>query len=199
MARDTRNVGVNSTHDTSRILQSARVIDDKLCYDHKEVINIAELFHTRWSLHRRIYTHKASQAIEYMIVDALVAADDYLGISKKISNPDEYLHLTDSVIEEINRSTAKELGPARDILQRLYLRDLYRCVDHSVYPSSEFTKEDIENLNSEFVASHAPDNVELTADDIIVDWTRIHHGMKQEDPVSKIWFFSKYGQGPDCR
>ncbi|TIC21145.1 WD40 repeat-like protein [Wallemia mellicola] len=199
MARDTRNVGVNSTHDTSRILQSARVIDDKLCYDHKEVINIAELFHTRWSLHRRIYTHKASQAIEYMIVDALVAADDYLGISKKISNPDEYLHLTDSVIEEINRSTAKELGPARDILQRLYLRDLYRCVDHSVYPSCEFTKEDIENLNSEFVASHAPDNVELTADDIIVDWTRIHHGMKQEDPVSKIWFFSKYGQGPDYK
>ena len=105
MARDTRNLGINSTHDTSRILQAARVIDDKICYDHKEVINIAELFHTRWSLHRRIYTHKASQAIEYMIVDALVEADKYLKFSDKITNPREYLHLTDSVIEDINRST----------------------------------------------------------------------------------------------
>ncbi|TIA83461.1 hypothetical protein E3P94_00852 [Wallemia ichthyophaga] len=199
MARDTRNLGVNSTHDTSRILHSARVIDDSICYDHKEVINIAELFHTRWSLHRRIYTHKASQAVEYMIVDALVAADAYLGISKKISNPKEYLHLTDSIIEDISRSKTPELEQARSILERLYLRDLYRCVDHSVYPSSDFSKEDIANLNSELVASHAPDNVELSADDIIVDWTRIHHGMKQEDPVSKIWFFSKYGKGPDYK
>lgn len=40
-----------------------------------------------------------------MVVDALIAADPILKLSEKIDNPDQYLYLTDSVLEEIERST----------------------------------------------------------------------------------------------
>lgn len=43
--------------------------------------------------------------MEWMVVDALIAADPVLKISQKIDNPDEYLYLTDSVLEDIERST----------------------------------------------------------------------------------------------
>ena len=64
----------------------------------------------------------------------------------------------------------QELTNARNILERIYFRDLYRCVDHSVYPSVAFTKEDMNKLTSELVATHAPEGVELNSNDIIIDW-----------------------------
>ena len=33
-----------------------------------------QMFHTRYSLHKQIYSHRATKSIEYMITDALVEA-----------------------------------------------------------------------------------------------------------------------------
>lgn len=41
-----------------------------------------------------------------MVVDAFVAADEYLGISGMIDNMEDYLHCTDSILEEIGKSKA---------------------------------------------------------------------------------------------
>ena len=51
-----------------------------------------------------VYTHPASRAIEYMVVDALLAADPYMNLSQQIDDPSRYVFLTDSVLEEIERS-----------------------------------------------------------------------------------------------
>lgn len=40
----------------------------------KEVYNIYEMFHTRYSLFKQIYTHRVGKSIELMIVDAFLAA-----------------------------------------------------------------------------------------------------------------------------
>lgn len=53
------------------------------------------------------------KAIEYMVVDALTEADPVLHLSRKIDNPDEYLYLTDSVLEDIEKST----HPVRSFVQ----------------------------------------------------------------------------------
>lgn len=45
-----------------------------------------------------------------MIVDALVYANPVLRLVDKIHNPDQYLHLNDSVLLEIERST-DEVSP----------------------------------------------------------------------------------------
>jgi hypothetical protein len=39
-----------------------------------------------------------------MIVDALSAADEYLGITKRMFSPEEYVHLTDHIMTEIESS-----------------------------------------------------------------------------------------------
>jgi deoxynucleoside triphosphate triphosphohydrolase SAMHD1 len=40
-----------------------------------------------------------------MVVDALLAADPILKLSEQITDPDRYVFLTDSIIEEIERSS----------------------------------------------------------------------------------------------
>ena len=52
-----------------------KVIDDKICFKASEVYNVYELFHTRASLHQKVYTHRKAKAVEYMVVDALAEAD----------------------------------------------------------------------------------------------------------------------------
>lgn len=51
-----------------------------------------------------VYTHPAAKAIEYMVVDALLEADPYLKLSEQIDDPSRYVLLTDSILEEIERS-----------------------------------------------------------------------------------------------
>lgn len=41
-----------------RLINCARVIEDQICYDIKDANMLFELCHTRYSLHKLIYTHK---------------------------------------------------------------------------------------------------------------------------------------------
>ena len=90
----------------------------------------AQLFHTRYSLFKQIYLHKATKAIEYMITDALAEAGiapcclgpltrtvvgltllsccccrSDAGWNRRISNaiddPREYVKLTDFVLKVV--------------------------------------------------------------------------------------------------
>lgn len=131
------------------------VMEDQICFYHKEVYNLYELFNTRYSLFKRIYTHRVGKAIEYMIVDAMLAADPYLGISSCIDSGEEYLRLTDCIIKEIELSKQevtfsppshcgiyymkKELKPARSIIKRIYQRQLYKFVDEFLVPPDSLT------------------------------------------------------------
>ena len=97
--RDTHNIGLRSSYDAKRLLMFSRVVNNEICYHHKEVYNIYEMFHTRYSLFKRIYTHRVGKhssyhmllacvwpilnwigkAVELMITDALVHAGKTIG------------------------------------------------------------------------------------------------------------------------
>lgn len=114
----------------SRLIRSARVVQGQICYDIKDSNQIYELFYTRFSLHKRIYNHKTSasrlivsytyslndarvaiaKAIEYMVMDALLAADPYLKIADQVHDPKRYVYLTDDLLNRIESST-QEVGP----------------------------------------------------------------------------------------
>ena len=87
-----------------RILEHARVIDDQICYVNKTAYDIYLLFRTRYELFKRVYSHKTSKAIEYMICDILKYANDYYDIVSKIDNVEDYLQLTDSILPIIKLS-----------------------------------------------------------------------------------------------
>lgn len=76
--RDTYNLGLRSSYDPKRLLVYSRVINNEICYHQKEVYNVYEMFHTRYSLFKQIYTHRVGKAIELMIVDAFMAASKFL-------------------------------------------------------------------------------------------------------------------------
>lgn len=72
IARDTRAVGETCTLVASRLIHAARVVDDTICYDWKDSQSVYELFHSRYSLHKRVYNHKSAKAIEYVGVCHLI-------------------------------------------------------------------------------------------------------------------------------
>ena len=45
-----------------------------------------------------------ARAIEYMIVDALLAAEPIMRFADHVTNPEKYLRLTDSIVEMIQMS-----------------------------------------------------------------------------------------------
>ena len=207
--RDCYNTGKKSSYDISRLMMFSRVIDDQICYDQKESYNLYELFRTRYSLFKQVYTHRGGKAIEYMLVDALLAADPYLKMSAMIDNPDEYLYLTDAILKEIERSKVPELAESRRIIKRIRQRDLYRFVDQTVLPSitssSSFRGSTPASPSPD---SFAPSTTDLahvksiitpanlvqfskgpTEQDFIVEFLNINYAMKDMNPVDNVKFY----------
>ncbi|KAI6027108.1 hypothetical protein EDC04DRAFT_2718583 [Pisolithus marmoratus] len=137
IARDCHAVGDRGNLSISRLISSARVIDNKICYDIKDANQIYEVYYTRFSLHKRVYNHKTTKAIEFMVLDALLAAEPYLKIASLVDKPDKYVFLTDNLLNKIEESTEKELEPARAIIERINTRDLYRLVDYKVFSHAD--------------------------------------------------------------
>ncbi|KAJ2794665.1 hypothetical protein H4R21_005419 [Coemansia helicoidea] len=189
--RDCYNVGVRCSHDFSRLMLNSRVIGGEICYSHKEAFNLTEMFHSRYSLHKRVYNHHAAKAIEFMIVDALLAADAALGISQAIADPARYQTLTDEVVRDIERSTEPALADARAIISRLRTRDIYKFVDEYILPPGIAPFADTAISAAEIVG-HRADNDDFGERDVLVDVCRIHYGMKQDNPVDHVRFYSKF-------
>ncbi|KAL3064818.1 hypothetical protein OYC64_000948 [Pagothenia borchgrevinki] len=83
-ARDSYHLGIKNNFDHGRFIKFARVCEvggqkqKHICTRDKEVNNLYDLFHTRYSLHRRAYQHNVVKIIEYMIAEAFLKADKYI-------------------------------------------------------------------------------------------------------------------------
>ncbi|KAG0379889.1 SAM domain and HD [Mortierella sp. AD032] len=191
LQRDCYNVGIKSSIDCSRLMKMSRVIDDQICWHHKEVYNLYELYHTRFSLFKRVYTHRVGKAIEYMLTDALLAADSVMGISQAIFNGEQYLHLTDDIIRQIERSPEPGLEDSKAILKRIRTRSLYKFVDELLIPREKLGILTKENINSTEIVSCQGPNDHLRQEDVIVEFLKNNYAMKDQNPVDGIKFFSK--------
>ncbi|KAL4232822.1 SAM domain and HD [Mactra antiquata] len=142
-ARDCYMLGISNNFDYGRCMQLARVmkVDDRnqICFRDKERFDLIEMFHSRYTLHKRACKHKTGLIIDIMITDALKAANEHyrkfpgsngklLTMSEAIDDMKAYTHLTDDIINDIRRSTADELKDSREIFNRLAKRDLYKCI-----------------------------------------------------------------------
>uniref|UniRef100_A0A8C6T9R5 HD domain-containing protein n=1 Tax=Neogobius melanostomus TaxID=47308 RepID=A0A8C6T9R5_9GOBI len=166
-ARDCHHLGIKNSFDHRRFLHFARVCDVdgqlQICTRDKELSNIYEMFHTRSCLHRKAYQHKTNKIIELMITEALLKADPILKISKKIDDMDQYCKLSDCIFEEILYSSRNDLKEAREILEKVVSRELYRYLGKT-------KKEEM------------PKVTEISAFDF---------GMKEKNPMENLHFYSK--------
>lgn len=110
-----------------------------------------------------------------------------------------------TLIRVIPIRSSQELAPARAIFDRISSRDLYSIVDFNIIEYKDmalarslftpahiierlfthtFTEEELEHINPEDVK-------ELLPKDIIVDFATMHYGMKEENPLKFVAFYSK--------
>ncbi|KAJ7705829.1 hypothetical protein B0H14DRAFT_3027083 [Mycena olivaceomarginata] len=204
IARDSYMIGDHNKFSLARLIKSARVIDNEICYDIKDVNQLHEICYTRFKLHKMIYNHKTAKAIEYMIVDALVLAEPHLKIADRVLIPKKFLYLTDDLMPRIEASEEPELEGARAIFDRVRIRDLYKFVDQRVVQwekrevfSEYITRERIVDEARRLAAQEGTldELAELTPDSVIVDHTTMHYGMKEKNPLDFVKFYSK--RNPD--
>ncbi|KAF9446805.1 HD-domain/PDEase-like protein [Macrolepiota fuliginosa MF-IS2] len=198
--RDSQMIGEPIRIDSNRIVNSARVIDEQICYDIKDANQLYEICATRFKLHKMIYNHKAAKAIEYMIVDALLAAESHLHITECVFDPNKFIHLNDHLLGRIESSSAPELERSRSIVRRIRDRDLYKRVDWKVieWPFRRLFKENVTGKKiveevKRLATRDSPSETlpDLEDDDVIVDFSTMHYGMGEENPLKYVKFYSK--------
>uniref|UniRef100_A0A673Z7G7 Deoxynucleoside triphosphate triphosphohydrolase SAMHD1 n=1 Tax=Salmo trutta TaxID=8032 RepID=A0A673Z7G7_SALTR len=194
-ARDCFHLGIQNNFDYRRFLKFVRVceVDGKkhICTRDKEVGNLYDMFHTRNCLHRRAYQHKVGNIIETMITEAFFKADPHIQIqgsggkmftiSTAIDDMEAYTKLTDHVFEQILYSSSSELAEAREILQNITCRRLYKCVGQTQAEERvEVSQNDLQNVTLQ------PGDFVVHVSIINMDW-----GMKEENPINNMRFYCK--------
>ncbi|XP_059562063.1 deoxynucleoside triphosphate triphosphohydrolase SAMHD1 isoform X3 [Myotis daubentonii] len=207
-ARDCHHLGIQNSFDYKRFLKFARVceVDNSkhICTREQEIGNLYDMFHVRTSLHRRAYQHKVGNIIDTMITDAFLKADPYIEItgtegkkyhiSTAIDDMEAFTKLTDNIFLEILHSADPKLAAAREILEKIERRNLYKYVGQTQPAKRRITKEDSEKFREE-LAKAKPDvitlEVELQAEDFIVDVINMDYGMEDKNPIDNVHFYCK--------
>ncbi|XP_063442167.1 deoxynucleoside triphosphate triphosphohydrolase SAMHD1-like [Mytilus trossulus] len=262
-ARDCHGLGMKSNFDHLRYISQCRVVfsSDKpdettIAVRDKEEYNLYELFHTRIGLFRRAYYHKVNKAIELMLTDALVAANDHLDIPtderltdapvaandplviptderltdalvaandhlaiptderltdapvaandhlaiptdkgssvKTVKMSEAYQHmsayekLTDSIVDDILKSTNKELTEAKTLINRIYKRKLYKLVGQTA-PKQNVAEQKLIEIEEDLLQ----DEELITKDDFQVQKLTFSYGMKKKNPITSVYFYKK--------
>ena len=130
------------------MIKSARVINGRLCFNQKNYYDIEQVFQTRYKLFKECYSHRVCKAIDYMIVDALIAANQVYHFEEKIRDPEAYVDLTDNVLTNIENSRNPELKDSQKILKRVRCRDLYRFVASKLITDKDVIRKYVRHFSS---------------------------------------------------
>ncbi|KAL6518844.1 hypothetical protein OROHE_017597 [Orobanche hederae] len=189
--RDCRACGLGCNFQFQRLMESMKVIGNEICYRAKDYLTIHKLFATRADLYRTVYTHAKVKAVELMLVDALVSANNYLQIASHIQDPSQYWKLDDTIIKTIETAPDQELKESRDLILRIRRRDLYQfCNEYSV-PKDKL--ENFKNITAQdVVCSQKNGGVSLREEDVVVSNVRIDLTRGRHNPLESIKFFQDY-------
>lgn len=148
LQRDARHTGCRIAADFDRLRAFSKVVDDETCYKWSEYQNVHEVFRARASLHQRVYTHRKAKAVEFMVVDALLAAEPALKLADRAQSVDTFLTLDDTLLRQVETWGATRPGwqesedaaaitRAQGLLSRLRRRDLYKFCDEFIVPPAD--------------------------------------------------------------
>ena len=124
-----------------------------------------------------------------MICDILLKANNKLKIAECIYNPEEFINLTDDILNTIKISKDPDLKESKDIITRLEKRDIYKFIDEYIVPNelTDYIKiinpVDIISQNSEL------SNL-ITIDDIIIFDKKMNYNLNDKNPVDNVYFYN---------
>ncbi|NWZ40987.1 SAMH1 triphosphohydrolase, partial [Brachypodius atriceps] len=120
-------------------------------------------------------------------------------ISTAMEDMEAYTKLTDCIYLEILHSSKPELEEAREILRKIERRELYKFLGETRPESKKeivkVTSFSGSNNLAESIANSKPEkdppDVELKAENFIVDVISMDYGMKEQNPIDKVHFYCK--------
>lgn len=126
---------------------------------------------------------------------------DSLPLSRAMLHPGSYLQLIDAVIHQIAATTCPELAEARALIHRRRARDLYKYINTIKLRTQRVTDRKIWNMpESEIIQEmlsydgkhdHEGSTISLCEDDLVVMKCKLHHGLKDMDPLTRMRFLEK--------
>ncbi len=152
--------------DVHRLLYTMDVIRGNLSVNGTAVAALESFLLARLESFRTIYFHRASRAVQIMIVSALEAAKDELRLLD-FDRPDDYLRLDDYKVW----SDLKECKKSRKIMQDLEARRLLKCsYEKAVYAPEELVSNVITNDNvREEIRREIATKARVPAEDVTID------------------------------
>ncbi len=133
LVRDSFHTGAGyGSIDIYRLLYTMDVLDGNLAIDGTAVATLESFLLARLESFRTIYFHRASRAVQIMLLRALEAAKEELGLLD-FDRPEDYLKMDDYSVWTELRNCKKSHG----IMQDLELRRLLKCAYEKTLFASE--------------------------------------------------------------
>ena len=167
VVRDSFHTGAGyGSVDIHRLLYAMDVINNGLAINRSAVGTIESFLLARFESFRTIYFHKASRAVQIMMVRALETAKDELQLLE-FDQPDDYLRLDDYKVW----TALKESKKSRPIIQELEARRLLKCAYERVVLADEKLVSEV--ISNEQVRSHLEQQIakkaRISPEDVTVD------------------------------
>ena len=167
VVRDSFHTGAGyGSVDIHRLLYAMDIIEGSLAINRSAVATLESFVLARFESFRAIYFHKASRAVQIMMVKALETARDELGLLDFVK-PDDYLRLDDYKVW----TALKESKRSGMIMQDLEARRLLKCAyERTVFTDEELLSRIISNERVRTDIEHEIAKKAKTApEDVVID------------------------------
>jgi HD superfamily phosphohydrolase len=142
------------------------IVENKLSVDGTAVATLESFLLARFESFRTIYFHRASRAVQIMIVRALEAARDELHFLE-FDGPEDFLKLDDYKVW----TELKECKKSRRIMQDLETRRLLKCAyEYTVFSPEEKVSDVISNERVRAdIEKEIARKAKITREDVVID------------------------------
>ena len=184
LRRDPYNLGLDYHFNSDRFIEQARVIDDHICFPEQLGKSIMHMMSIRYEFLREICNHKVVKIHEYMISDAIIAAESVLKLADRILKLD-FTHLTDNIVYTIETSDNPLLSESQHIINDMKRRQLYHYVGE--YKLSNLQK--VQEIINEGLPTHIMEKYNVKYEDYIVQHLCLGYTNKKGHPLDNVYFY----------
>jgi HD superfamily phosphohydrolase len=194
LTRDSKVLNIKTSFDFNRLIESAKIVDNIICYSERTLYDILNLFETRHYLHRQVYGHKGVIAAQYVISEILTLIDPILKISSSVDDLDKFVSLTDdyilnsvSFLQNYKTSVVpeqywKNVDNASSLLTQLTNHILYTCIDITI--SEEKLVFTVDDLLKYYNGTH------IEPSDILIFTNRVGYvSGNKGNPLDNIYIY----------
>ncbi|MEM3506054.1 MAG: HD domain-containing protein [Candidatus Bathyarchaeia archaeon] len=197
VSRDSYHTGAGYGQiDIFRIIYTMDILNDNLAIDLTAIPTLETFLLARLESFRTIYFHRASRAVQIMLLKALEGAKDELGLTG-FKTPEDYLSLNDYVVWAI----LNQCQSSKKIINDIERRRLLKCAYEKTFfikdelISSILINESVRKSIEEEIASMA----KVSVDDVYIDAPSLpsvpyHYAVEIEPMEIPIFKKTKVGE-----